>query len=138
WSFLERARGVKPMFDAVIELTPWGEEGIAKLLERRCDQTNINPDFSGLVGVLPADADEIDRQEALVRTSTGYHRLIWDYASGNPGIALHTWRRSLGQTGDGTVVVCNFRVPDVRELEALPDPPVFVLRAVVQLEFASV
>ncbi len=138
WSFLERARGTKPMFDDVIALSPWGEDGIAALLKSRSQQTHVNPDFSALVGTLPPDADEIDRQEALTRTSTGYHRLIWDYASGNPGIALHTWRRSLAQNPDGNVVVCIFRVPDVRELEALPDPPVFVLRAVVQLEYASV
>ena len=31
-----------------------------------------------------------------------------------------------------------FAAPDVRELETLPDPAVFVLRAVVQLEFAAV
>ncbi len=138
WSFLERARGAKPMFDDVIELKPWGEDGIAELLKSRSRQTDIDPDFSGLIGTLPADADEVDRQEAIARTATGYQRLIWDYASGNPGIALHTWRRSLAQNEDGQVVVRNFHVPDVRELEALPDPPVFVLRAIVQLEFASV
>lgn len=137
WTFLERARGAKPLFDEVIELKPWGDEAIATLLETRCAQTDVSPKFDGLVGPLPRDADEVDMQDALARTVTGYHRLIWDYASGNPGIALHTWRRCLAQSVDsGEIVVSNFEAPDTRELEMLPDEPSFVLRAIVQLEFA--
>ncbi len=138
WTFLQRARGTKPLFDEVIALKPWGEEAIARLLTSRSKQADIKPSFENLVGPLPKDADAIDVQEALERTSTGYHRLIWDYATGNPGIALHTWRASLALDSNEVVTVRNFHAPDSRTLEALPDDASFVLRAVVQLEFATV
>lgn len=136
WGFLERTRGARPLFDEVIALEPWNEEGIASLLGRRCREVDVQPDFSGLIRELPSDADEIDRQEALDATRIGYHRMIWDYSTGNPGIALHAFRRSLGRVGDA-IEVKVFAPPDVRELEVLPDAAVFVLRAVLQLEYAS-
>jgi hypothetical protein len=138
WTFLQRARGTKPLFDDVIALKPWGEEAIVRLIASRNEQAGIAPSFEGLVGPLPKDADAIDVREAIDRTRAGYYRLIWDYATGNPGIALHTWRASLALDETNTVRVQNLRAPDARELEPLPDEASFVLRAVVQLEFAGV
>jgi hypothetical protein len=135
WGYLGRARGPKPLFDGVIALEPWDEEGISSLLSSRCREADIEPDFARLLPALPSDADDIDREEATVSTRTGYFRMIWDYSTGNPGIALHTWRRCLGMVDTG-VVVRVFSAPDFHELEALPDSAVFVLRAVVQLEHA--
>jgi hypothetical protein len=136
WSFLMRARGAKPQFDDIIWLKPWNEEAITRLLNERSRVAGIEPSFAPLIEPLPPDADEIDRQDALERTSTGYFRLIWDYSTGNPGIALHTWRQCLGRSSEG-VVVKNFEIVDSREFEGLPDDAVFVLRAIVQLEYAT-
>lgn len=137
WNFLERTRGTRPLFDEVIHIEPWNEEGIAMLLSTRGEEAALNPNFEDLIADLPADADEVEMQEAVQSTRTGYYRMIWDYSTGNPGIALHTFRRCLGRVGD-EVRVKVFAAPDVRELETLPDAAVFVLRAVVQLEFAAV
>ena len=137
WRFLERARGAKPLFDDIISLAPWSEEGIVRLLRHRNERAKINPDFAEVVTELPGDADEIDIVEAIQRTEVSFYRLLWDYASGNPGVALHFWRQSLGVDPEGRVCVRPFKAPDPVELEDLPDSTVFVLRAAVQLESAS-
>lgn len=136
WRFFERARGARPLFDDVIRLEPWREEAIARLLVSRTKQAGLTPNFERLLPALPDDADEVDRAEATERTSAGYYRLLWDYASGNPGIALHAWRSCLGAGADGEPIVKVFDPPNTSDLEALPDSAVFVLRAVIQLEFA--
>jgi hypothetical protein len=136
WRFFERARGAWPLFDEVIHLHPWPEEAVARLLICRAKEAGIQPRFNALVTDLPEDADEFDVQESLERTGGAYYRLIWDYAGGNPGIALHAWRLCLGVLPDGEVAVKVFDAPDARELDTLPDSAVFVLRAVVQLESA--
>jgi hypothetical protein len=134
WRFFERARGARPLFDEVVTLDAWREEEIVNLLTARCRQVGIQPSFEHFLERLPPDADEFDRAEALERAAAGYYRLLWDYSAGNPGVALHMWRRSLGMDTNGKVYVKLFQAPDVRELEQLPDPAIFVLRAVIQLE----
>jgi hypothetical protein len=137
WSFLSRARGAKPQFDDVISLNAWSEDAIARLLRERSAAVGITPSFESLIEPHPPDADDVERQDALERTATGYFRLVWDYSTGNPGIALHTWRQCLATNPDGEVLVKNFEIADSREFEGLPDDPIFVLRAVVQLEYAT-
>ena len=137
WRFFERARGARPLFDDVVELDRWREEGISRLIQTRTAQASVEPIFDHLLEKLPADADEFDRAEAVARTATGYYRLLWDYSGGNPGVALHMWRQSLGVNPDDGICVRVFHSPDARQLDELPDPAVFVLRAVVQLEPAA-
>jgi hypothetical protein len=137
WSFFERARGARPLFDDVIILAPWREEAIAALLVSRSRQAGIEPSFAHVVEKLPsAEHDEESRDDALARAALGYYRLLWDYAGGNPGVALHMWGRSLGCDADGRACVGIFRAPATDDLERLPDATIFVLRAVVQLELA--
>ncbi len=138
WRFFERMRGAKPLFDEVIRLKPWEETAIVSLLVERSREAAIDPTFDHLIGDLADDADEIDREDALARTETSYYRLIWDYAAGNPGVALHTWRSSLGIDPDDRPAVKIFGAPEPEALEGLPDSAVFVLRALIQLERASV
>ena len=137
WRFFERIRGAQPLFDEVIRLKPWQEEAIVKLLLSRSDVAGVDPVFDDLVGDLPSDADELDLQEAHDRTEANYYRLIWDYAGGNPGVALHVWRSLLGVDSHGAHCVKVFRAPNTEPLELLPDPAVFVLRSLVQLERAQ-
>jgi len=137
WLFLQRARGARPLFDRVIRLSPWPEEQIIELLQARTAQVEIDPSFEHLREDLPPNADEIDKQGALARCEGNYYRLLWDYAAGNPGVALHMWRRSLGLDAKGAPHVRFFQAPDTTDLEALPDPAIFVLRAVMQLAPAT-
>ncbi len=136
WRFFERARGARPLFDEVIRLEPWREEAIGRLLTARTAAVGLAPSFRHLLTDLREDADDVDVNEAIEHTAAGYYRLIWDYAGGNPGIALHAWRLCLGVDPDGQVAVKVFDAPNALELEGLPDSCVFVLRAVVQLGLA--
>ncbi|MEO8178765.1 MAG: AAA family ATPase [Deltaproteobacteria bacterium] len=137
WGFIERTRGVRPLFDDVIRLSPWDEAAIVRLITRRNEAAAIQPDFRQLALDLAADADEIDLQEAVRRIEANYYRLLWDYAAGNPGVALHFWRRSLGLTPSGGALVRLFDAPDAANLEALPESAAFVLRAIIQLGWAT-
>src|SRR5690606_15837438 len=103
WRLLERMRGTKPLFDDVIRLTPWTEEGIVSLLTSRNEAVGIEPNFDGIIGQLEEDADEIDYDEALTQAEENSLRLLWHYSAGNPGLALHAWRMSLGINDEGGV-----------------------------------
>lgn len=138
WRFIERARGARPLFDDVIHVRPWTEEQIAALLKQRSRLADIDPRFDALMGELPPNADEEDHQQALKNTEANYHRLLWDYSGGNPAVALQFWRKSLLIGPEGDYHVELFSAPDTTDLERLPDLPVFVLRAILQLDYASV
>ncbi|MEO8797426.1 MAG: AAA family ATPase, partial [Polyangiaceae bacterium] len=133
WQFLERSRGARPLFDEIVRLRPWREAEIVELLAARTEQAGVTPRFDGLLERLPANADEIDRREALEKRASDYYRLLWDHGGGNPGVVLHVWRRSLGVGPEGTVCVKLFQALDSSDLERLPDHAVFVLRAILQL-----
>lgn len=133
WPFLRRARDSRPLFDEVIELSPWTDEQIGAILTTRSDAAGLTPVFDDLLERLPASSDEVDRLEALAARRAGYFRMVWDYTRGNPGIALEAWRSSLVQGADGRVFVRPLVVPDTTQLESLPDSTLFVLRAVLQM-----
>lgn len=138
WRFIERSRGARPLFDHLVQLAPWNEEAIVQLITQRNAAAGLEPDFSELALDLPPNADETDVREAIRRTEANYYRLLWDYADGNPGVALHFWRCSLGVSPSGRMLVRLFDSPDASQLETLPDSSAFVLRAIVQLGWAGV
>ncbi|MEZ4391595.1 MAG: ATP-binding protein [Polyangiales bacterium] len=137
WPFLRRARDTRPMFDEVTELAPWTDAQIGELLSARSAEAGLSPIFDDLLERLPASADELDRQEALASRRDGYFRMIWDYARGNPAIALESWRASLVEGRDGGARARALQTPNVDSLETLPDEALFVLRAVLQMSPAS-
>jgi hypothetical protein len=67
----------------------------------------------------------------VIRTSERYRRLLWDYADGNPRIALHFWLRSLAPDGPQHVRLRLFAAPSADDLEGLQEEARFVLGAVV-------
>jgi len=137
WPFLQRARDSRPLFDQVIRLAPWSDEQIGALLTLRSEEAEITPTFEDLLEKLPPSADEADKQEALEQKRAGYFRMVWDYARGNPGLALEVWRGSLARDSEGTVRVRTLVTPDVTALEQLPDLALFIVRAILQMGPAS-
>ncbi len=142
WPFLERARDTRPAFDEVVRIGPWREEEIVTLLRARTAQAGVSPSFEHLLDRLhlPEHADEIDVEEATEQRAADYYRLLWDYARGNPGVALHMWRHSLGADAadpSGAPFVGLFTAMDSSDFELLPDRTIFVLRAILQLSPAS-
>jgi hypothetical protein len=137
WRFLEAARETRALFDEIVWMSAWREEGIVRLLTQRSRLSNVTPSFEHLLGDMSDDVHVLGRRMALQRTEANYYRLLWDYASGNPGVALHFWRRSLGVDDAGRVCVRLFDAPEAEALDGLPDSTVFVLRAIIQLGWAS-
>ncbi|MBL9008794.1 MAG: hypothetical protein JNJ46_31330 [Myxococcales bacterium] len=137
WPFLRRARGTQPIFDDVIALAPWSEERIGQLLDQRTADTGLTATFEDLLEELPSNADELDRQDALRARQVAYYRLLWDHANGNPGIALHLWRIALRLDRDGIGHVQRLQTPPAAQLDLLPDPALFTLRAILQRSQAA-
>lgn len=137
WPLLKRARDARPLFDETHILAPWSEEELMALIDHRSEAAELAPSYEGLLDKLPPGADEIDRQDALHATRTGYERMVWDHVGGNPGLAMEVWRVSLGRDEAGVVHVRPLRLPDAAKLERLSDSSLFVLRAVLQLAPAS-
>jgi len=133
WPFLQRARDARPLFDRVTRLEPWRDDEIGSLLELRNREAGIEPTFEDLLEKSAATADEIDRQESLEAKRDGYFRMIWDYARGNPALALEVWRASLVQDSAGVVRVRSLVTPNVAALEELSDSALFIVRAILQM-----
>lgn len=133
WQLAIRARATGVAFDRVEQLQPWTQAQISHLIQNRCAQDGIDPDFEDLVVPRAFDSgpDEEDRVEA------GYYRILWDYSDGNPSVALYFWKRSLFRDDDGKVVVRLFDGPTITDLDKLPTQLPFILRAVVQLDAAD-
>jgi hypothetical protein len=138
WPFLRRARDSRPLFDEIVTLGPWTDEQIGELLSLRSVEAEVVPNFEGLLEKLPAGADEVDKLEALAARRVGYFRMVWDYTRGNPAMALEVWRASLSADDAGFTRVLPLAVPDSTELQRLPDSALFILRAIMQLEPATV
>ncbi len=132
WQFVQRSRGARPLFDDIIHLRPWSEEQIAALVQQRSDHADVTPTFEDLLA--NPSRDDFMRREQLARTAAGFYRLLWDYSSGNPAVALQFWGHSLHQDGERTVHVRLFAAPEMTDLEELPDTTAFVLHAIIQLE----
>ncbi len=138
FQYFERARGARPLFDDVIALSHWSEEGITRLLRQRTESAGLQPRFERLLREHELGGDASERHQALQRAEVNYYRLLWDYANGNPGVALQFWRDSLCLDDEDRCWVRLFEPPSTSDIESLPDEAIFVLRAVVQLELARV
>lgn len=136
WQFIHRARGDRPLFDAVIRLAPWTEADIAALLTERTSAAGVEPQFDDLVAQSVATSSAA-ALGVLERARQGYIRILWDYSDGNPEIALHFWIESLyrRQNEEGVQVrLCDF--PSEKAIESLPVSVHFVLRTLLQVEVA--
>lgn len=138
WQYFEQARGARPLFDDVIALSPWSEEGITRLLRQRTEAAGMKPRFDRLLREHELGGDATERRQSLHRAELNYYRLLWDYANGNPGVALQFWRDSLCIDDEDRCWVRLFEPPSTSDIESLPEEAIFVLRAVVQLERARV
>ncbi|MFO7562742.1 MAG: AAA family ATPase [Enhygromyxa sp.] len=144
WQYVSRARGDHVFFDQVLTLRAWNEQQIGQLIRDRCAAAEIDPNFSDIVIPRQFDvatvAEGESRPSEAQRAELGYFRILWDYAKGNPAVALHFWRESLWIAADDEqreVKVRLFQEPRTAALEEVGATMHFVLRAVVQLEVAS-
>lgn len=134
WHFIRRAREDRVFFEQVIQLPQWTEDELGELIRVRCKAAGIDPSFEGLT--VPRKAD-VPLPEQENRTEASYYRLLWDFSNGNPAVALHAFRESLFINPSGDTVVRLFREPPPEQIEELSMTLLFILRSVVQLEFAT-
>ncbi|MCB9592781.1 MAG: ATP-binding protein [Sandaracinaceae bacterium] len=130
WQYADRALGIGDAFDRVVSLQRWTESDIAELLRSRASAADVVPDFGALGAQRRAAGDDDEQIEE------GFYRLVWDHSQGNPAVALHCFTQSLVERDDKTLVRL-FELPRPESLEPLPPPAHFLLRALVQLDVAS-
>lgn len=136
WDFLSRARHERLVFDAVIRLPGWSAERIRKMIEARCHEAGIDPDFSDLreEAVFIFDSDMTPDE----RRKRSYYDRLREYAHGNPAVALEFWTGSLFlEKATGRYLVRPFGTPSAGKITQLPDAALFVLRTIVQMDVAS-
>ncbi|MEZ4329169.1 MAG: ATP-binding protein [Polyangiales bacterium] len=135
WQYVERARGEHIFFDRVIQLPKWSVGDIGRLIRARSAEAGVEPCFDGVV--VPRHPDgSVD--EEVTQKAEGFYGVVWDFAGGNPAVALHCFRESLFENPEeaNEPLVRLFREPAAEPLELLPGPMLYVLRAVLQLELA--
>lgn len=128
---LQRAEGGRNVFREAVELTAWTEEEIGELIERRMQAAGSRASYEDLI-VERMEGTDFNRE--VVRTASSFRRLLWDYADGNPRVALHFWLRSLVPAGPNLVRVRLFSAPRSEALDDLEERTSFVLAALVQHE----
>ncbi|WP_353218260.1 hypothetical protein [Sandarakinorhabdus sp.] len=138
WSYLARARSDRAMFDDIVYLKRWRARHIRFLVEHRTEQAGLRPVFNldaQNAGTMLFDSD-IAPEERARRQFFGE---LTDYVAGNPAVALEFWRRALFRDQvEELVAVRTYRTPDTAALFSLPKATQFVLRALLQMEIASV
>jgi hypothetical protein len=135
WQYVRRARGEHVFFDRIIALPKWSAVEIGRLIRARSQEAGVDPCFDGLV--VPRNVDGTIDEEVAAKAE-GFYGVIWDFADGNPAVALHCFRESLFTNPEDPAepLVRLFREPSAESIENLPGPMLYVLRAVLQLELA--
>jgi uncharacterized protein YjeT (DUF2065 family) len=136
WLFVSRARSGSFLFDRVLRLESWDEGDIGRLIQSRCQDSGISPSFDGLV--FQARPDDWVFGQRAEQIGESYYRVLWSAADGNPAVALEYWRESLRQRPDGTLAVRLFEEPSQLVTDHLPLNLLFLLRALLQIDRATV
>ncbi len=134
WEHLGNVYRGRDLFRAVHRLDTWPEEDIGALIAHRMGSVGCRASYEDLV-VDRVDGTEF--QSEVIRTGERYRRLLWDYADGNPRVAVHFWLRSLIPDGMNRVRVRLFAAPSAEELDALGEQSRFLLAAIVTHENLS-
>ncbi len=115
-------------FRHVVELPPWTETEIHRLLLSRTQRCGIEVNYDDLI---ITHAEHEHREMQLLSTAREYTRLLWDFAEGSPAVALDAWRRSLRRDADDGLRVRLFQQPEADVLDALDDTGQFALASVL-------
>lgn len=135
WQYISRIRSEQLVLLEVLELPLWNEEQIGDLIDLRCTEAGISPDFTNIV--LPRQLDEFDYETHEERNRRGFNRILWNAADGNPTVALHIWVDSLSVSPDGKIIVNIPRLPETGELEGVNINVLLVLRVITQSGLAT-
>jgi energy-coupling factor transporter ATP-binding protein EcfA2 len=150
WAFeyLQRNFPGRDVFDQIIVLLPWSERRIAELLDARLTLSGFTADYDQIMLNAPpqtnitisktSSSESMDEVDQIEKIADRYYRLIWDYADGNPRVALHFFRLSLSWTSGKKVSVRLFPLPSMNELETFEKRTHYLLACLVQHENISI
>lgn len=132
----QRMRAGQALADEVIELPPWTPEQIGELIDQRCEQASIAPDFDGLV--VPREYFDTTYETEKDRNRAAVYRMIATFSGGNPTVALQLWSDCLRLAEvDGRPVVSLPSQRYDRELETATHEILLMLRVMAQTELIS-
>lgn len=140
FEYLRRVHPHRDVFDQVIALRGWPEQAVAEMLDKRLQAAGYTANFDQLITQLsPVYSATHASPDQADRNSDRFYRLIWDYADGNPRVALHFFRLALvpSPRGDRQVDARLFPMPDANRLERFKAHAQFILAALVQHENLS-
>jgi hypothetical protein len=139
FEYLQRTHPDRDVYDRIVRFDGWSEQQIGELIEARLAAAGFSADYEQLL--LNAQPQPLSRRhqppalgEAAEGLAERYHRLVWDYADGNPRVALHFFRLSLVWQGGSKVVVRLFPIPASTALELFEARTLFVLACLAQHE----
>ncbi len=136
WPYISRARGDSAVLQVLLELPPWTDEQLGKLIDAHSEAVGIAPDYRRLV--FPRQFDDSELSTLEERNRKGFQRILWDLSDGNPQVTMRLYVDSLRS------------LPREKLSLRLPQPPssshvteanlttLLVLRVLVQCELATV
>ena len=130
WSYVNRVRPREHFFGQVTAMGAWTDREIQDLIQRRNAEAGMQVSFTDLV-VAHEEEGQDDFYE-IIKTANGFFRLLQDFSSGNPSVALVYWERSIKVGPDGTLQVTLFRRPPAKPVNKLSDDHLFALTAIAQ------
>ncbi len=136
YQYVQRVRSDRAMLEDLIDLPRWTQEQISELIEYRCMQAGIAPDFSQIV--IPHQFDETDYETLEERNRSGFYRILWNAAGGNPSVALRLWADALAVTVDDHIVVRHLPLElATGQLEVANLSVLLLLRVIAQSEMST-
>lgn len=117
----------RDIYDLHITLPAWSEQRIGELINVRLQQAGYIANYDGLVSHAMLQQDLHNETPSHDGVASRYMRLIWDYAGGNPRLALHFYLQSLVWVGSNMLRVKLFPVPTLTALEQFSDQTHYIL-----------
>ncbi len=135
-TYIGRARSDHSLFDEIAFLPRWDADQLRALIERRTNRLGIKPVFDlRNEAALSMFNSDLPPEERVKRA---YFEKLEDLSKGNPAIALDIWRQSLFiNRFTSQVEVRTYSGPSTDDLSSMPEATLFVLRAMMQMEVAT-
>jgi hypothetical protein len=132
FDYLHNITGYTQFLRRTLLIPSWNEDAIRRGIMQKMRRARYGVNFSDLV---LANPQGVTVAAQMGHTSSGYFRMLWDFAGGNPRLASHFWLDSLAQEQDRRVMrVQLFDTPDIDELEQLPADLHFVFTTFAEHE----
>ena len=135
WRHLECRFKTRTLFNRVLAIGNWSEDEIGQLIDQRMKASGYVADYRDLI-MDPVEGSALELE--TTRTAERFRRLLWDYADGNPRVAIHFWLRSLVPAAGNHMRVRLFPRPDEDRLLKLGEEARFTLAATAIHENVSI